>query len=148
MWMVLEMGGWWPYSCWFIRRCFQSGFFSSSFFSVRLVRVHVVLPYSRIDISDKSDFHMIDNLSITVQWFFCEFFFQSGQWDREYTDYIPYPCKKREYLYGTKLYLILMFQFWRSFEYAWHLSCYYSQFHSNRSDSICWIHIHSSYRFV
>ena len=69
--------------------CFQDLFniarsilvqFPSSFFSIRLVSVHVVYTYSRIDtttackklrfiLSDKYDFHLIGNLSIAVHSF-------------------------------------------------------------------------------
>ena len=57
IWMVLEMGGRWPYICCFAGSCFQNLFsiarcilvqFPSSIFSIRLVSVHVVHPYSRI----------------------------------------------------------------------------------------------------
>ena len=85
IWMVLEMGGKWLYSCCFVRCCFQDLFniafsilvqFLSNFFSIHWVSVHIV-EYSRIDttaawkklhfiLSDKFDFHMIDNLSIAV----------------------------------------------------------------------------------
>ena len=52
----------------------------SSFFSIRLVSLHMVHPYNRIDtntdwkkvrfiLSDRSDFHMINNLSIVVHAF-------------------------------------------------------------------------------
>ena len=52
--------------------------FPFSFFSIRLVSVHVVHPYSRTGtiaawkklhflLSDRSDFHIINNLSIAVQ---------------------------------------------------------------------------------
>ena len=84
--MVLEMGGKWPYSCCFVQCCFQDLLniarsilvqFLSSFFSMHLISNHVVHQYSRIDtpttwkklcfiLSDRSDFHMIDNLSIAV----------------------------------------------------------------------------------
>ena len=51
--------------------------FPSSFFSMHFVRIHVVHPYSNIDtvagwkkshsiLSDRSDFHMIDNFLIAV----------------------------------------------------------------------------------
>ena len=86
IWIVLEMGGRWLYSWCFVRCCFQDVFniarnilvqFPSSFFSIRLVSVHVVQPYSKIDLiaawkklhfilSDKFDFCKIDNLSIAV----------------------------------------------------------------------------------
>ena len=79
IWTVLEMESRWPHS-------FQDWFkisgsillhFLSSFFFRRLVSVYVVYPCSRIDTtaakkncvfisSDKSDFHMVDNLSIAV----------------------------------------------------------------------------------
>ena len=88
--MVCEMGG--------MRSCnfcfFWGGYFQdlfktvrstlvsilSSFFSIRFVIVHVVNPCSCIDsvttlekyhfiLSDISDFHMMDNLSIVVQAF-------------------------------------------------------------------------------
>ena len=88
-WMISEIGGKWPYSCCFMEYCFQDLFniarsnlvqFLSSFFSMRLVSVHVVHPYSRINItaawyksqfilSDWSDLHMIDSLSIAVEAF-------------------------------------------------------------------------------
>ena len=80
------MGGWWPYSCCFMGCCFQDLFsivrsilvqFLSSLFSICLVSIHVVHPYNRIDTSDawkklsfissdKSDFHVINNLLIAV----------------------------------------------------------------------------------
>ena len=90
IWMVLEMGGSWPYSCCFVGCFFQDLFnmtrsilvqLRSSFFSIGLVSVHVVHPYSRIDtivawkkcffLSDRFDFHMIENLSIAVHAFAC-----------------------------------------------------------------------------
>ena len=84
IWIVLEMGGRWPYSCCFVACCFQDLFniarriivqLLSSFFSIRLVSVHVVHPYSSMDTTaalkklrfiatDRSDFHWTDNLSI------------------------------------------------------------------------------------
>ena len=89
IWMVLEIGGRWPYTCCFKGCCFQDLFniacsilvqLSSCFFSIHFVSVHVVHPYSRIDtpaalkklrfiLSDRSDFHMINNLSIAVHTF-------------------------------------------------------------------------------
>ena len=86
--MVLEMAGWWPYSC-FIGCCFQDFFtitcsilvqLPSSFFSICAVSVHVVHPYSRIDMTaawkklrfillNRFYFHMTDDLSIAVQFF-------------------------------------------------------------------------------
>ena len=54
---TLEMGARWPYSCCIMGCYFQDLFsitcsilvqFPSSFFSIRLVRVNVVHPYSRI----------------------------------------------------------------------------------------------------
>ena len=85
--MVLEMGGWWAYSYCFVGLCLKDLFNiahrilvqlpSSTFFSIRLVNVHVIHPYSNIDTTpawkklcfillDRSDFHMTDNLSIAV----------------------------------------------------------------------------------
>ena len=81
-----DMWGRWLYSCCFVGCCFQNLFniacsifvqFPSNFFSICLFSVHVVHPYSCRDIttawkklhfilSDKFDFHMIDNLSIAV----------------------------------------------------------------------------------
>ena len=89
IWMVLQMGGWWPYSCCFVGCCFQDLFniahsilvqFLSSFFSICLVSIYVVHPYSKIDIttawkklhfilSDRFDFHMIQKLLIAVHAF-------------------------------------------------------------------------------
>ena len=60
IWIVLEIGGWWPYNCCFAGCCFQDLFniacsilvqFLSSFFSIHLARIHVVHPYSRNDIT-------------------------------------------------------------------------------------------------
>ena len=83
------MGGRWPHSCCFVGCSFQDLFniacsvlaqLSSSFFSERLVSVHVVHPYSRMDtaaawkklrfiLSCRLDFHMTDNLLIAVDAF-------------------------------------------------------------------------------
>ena len=55
IWMVLEMVGWWSYSCCFVGYWFQDLFniarsilvkFSSSHFSIRPVSVYVVHPYN------------------------------------------------------------------------------------------------------
>ena len=84
--MVLEIGGKCSYSCCFVGCCFQDSFsmaysifmkFPSSFFFIRLVGIHVVHPYGRIDTTttwkklcfislDGWDFHMINNLWIVV----------------------------------------------------------------------------------
>ena len=91
IWMVLEIGGKWPYNCCFVGCFFQDLFnigrsifvqFRQVFFSffIRFVSVYVVHPYSRIDTTaawkklhfillDRSDFHMIDNLSIAAHTF-------------------------------------------------------------------------------
>ena len=83
------MGVRWPYSCYFVGCCLQDLFnivrsilvsLPSSFFSIRLVSVPVVHPYSSIDtttawkklrfiLSVRSDFHMTDSLSIAVHAF-------------------------------------------------------------------------------
>ena len=56
--IVFMMGGKWPYSCCFVGCCLQELFniarsifvsLPSSFFSIRLVSVHLVHPYSSID---------------------------------------------------------------------------------------------------
>ena len=84
--IVFVMGGRWPYRYCFVGYCFQDLFniapiilvlLPSSFFSISLVSVHVVHPYSSIDttaawkkllflLSVRSDFHMTDSLSIAV----------------------------------------------------------------------------------
>ena len=83
------MGGKWPYSCYFAGCCFQDFFtfarsnlvqFPSSFLSIRFVTIHVVHPYSYIDtaatwkksrfiLSNRSDFHIINGLSIAIHAF-------------------------------------------------------------------------------
>ena len=83
------MGGRWPYSYCFVGGCFQDLFniahsilvsFPSSFFSMCLVSAHAVHPYSNMDtttawkkmrfiLSDRSNFHMTDSLSIAVHAF-------------------------------------------------------------------------------
>ena len=87
--MVLKMDGRWPYSCCFVGYCLEDVFntarcilvqLAASFFSIRLVSVHVVYLYSSIDttaawkknafyLSDRSYFHMTDSLSIAVHTF-------------------------------------------------------------------------------
>ena len=87
IWMVLVMGGRWPYSCCFVGCCIQDLFkiarsslvrFPSCFFSIRLVSVCVVHPYDRIDSTavwkkfrfiSSDSFGLIDNLSIAVHAF-------------------------------------------------------------------------------
>ena len=58
IWMVLEMGDIWPYSCCFVGWCFQDLFnivrsilvqFPSSFCSICLVSIQLVHPYSSMD---------------------------------------------------------------------------------------------------
>ena len=85
IWIVFEMRGRWPYSC-FVGCYFQDLFniacsilvqLLSSLFSLSFVSIHVVHPYSCMDttaawkkfhfiLSDRSDFHMTNNLSIAV----------------------------------------------------------------------------------
>ena len=77
-WIVFVMGGMWPYSCCFVGCCLQYLFkvacsilvqLPSSFFSIRLVSVHVVHPYNSIDTTVawkklrfiKMNPHMIEN---------------------------------------------------------------------------------------
>ena len=89
IWMVLEMGGRWTYSCCFVGCCFQDLFnmthsileqFLFSFSSICLVSINVVHPYRRNDLtaawkklcfilSNKFDFHMIDNFLKAVHAF-------------------------------------------------------------------------------
>ena len=86
IWMVFMMGGSWPYGCCFVGCCLKDlfcGFLAllpSSFFSIRLVSVHVVYPYSNIDttaagkklcfiLSDRSNFHMTNSISIVFHAF-------------------------------------------------------------------------------
>ena len=87
--IVFVMGGKCPYSWCLVGCCHQELFntalnilvqFPSSFLSSRFVSVHVVHPYSSIDttaawkklrfiLSVRSDFHMIESLSIAVHAF-------------------------------------------------------------------------------
>ena len=89
IWMVFEMGGRWPYICCFVGCCFQDLFniarsilvqLLSCFFSIRLSAsiwcIHKAV-WTRpllgkklcFILSDRSDFHMIDILSIAVHVF-------------------------------------------------------------------------------
>ena len=88
-WIVFVIGGRWPYSWCLVGCCCQDlfriahsilVFLPSSFFSSRFVSVHVVHPYSSIDVtaawkklrfilSVRSDFHIIDSLLIAVHAF-------------------------------------------------------------------------------
>ena len=88
-WIVFIMVGKWPYSCCFVGCCLQDLFsiacsilvyLSSSFFFICLINIHVVHPYSNINmtaawkelrfiLSVRSDFHMTDILSIAVHVF-------------------------------------------------------------------------------
>ena len=87
--IVFVMGGRWPYSCCFVECCLWDLFniacsilalLPSIFFSIRLVSVQVVHPYSSVDttadwkklhfiLSVRSDFHMTDSLSIAAHAF-------------------------------------------------------------------------------
>ena len=88
-WIVFVIGGRWLYSWCLVGCCRQDLFkiarsilvlLASSFFSSRFVCVHVVHPYSSIDVtaawkklrfilSVRSDFHIIDSLLIAVHAF-------------------------------------------------------------------------------
>ena len=89
-WIDFAKGGVWPYSCCFFRVLAPGlvQYFSRHscvitakiFFSIRLVSVHVVHPYSSIDttaiwkkthfiLSVRSNFHVTDSLSIAVHAF-------------------------------------------------------------------------------
>ena len=85
---ICEMEGMWPYSCYFLGRCFRDLFkiarsilvlSPSNYFSIHFVSVHVH-PYSCIDtakawkkslfiLSDRSDSHMVDESTIVVNAF-------------------------------------------------------------------------------
>ena len=86
--IFVHMGGKWLHSHCFVEWCFQDfniAFsilvqFPSSFFLIHFVSIHVVQVYSSIDTTgsrkkfhfillDRSDFNMIDNLSIAVHTF-------------------------------------------------------------------------------
>ena len=93
-WIVFVIGGRWPYSCCFVGCCLQDlsniarsilVYLPSSFFSICLVSVHVMHPYSIINmtaswkkllfiISVRSDFHMTDRVSIAVHAIACRVF--------------------------------------------------------------------------
>ena len=84
--MVCEIGGNWPWSSCFVRRCFEQllktagsilRLFASNFPLLRFATAQVMRPYSSTDITtacqksnyillERSDFHMIDNQSISV----------------------------------------------------------------------------------
>ena len=84
IWIILEMGGRWPYSCSFVGCCFQDLFnmaysilvqLPSSLFFMLFVRVYVLHPYCSMNTttdskklrfisSDRSDFHMTYSQSI------------------------------------------------------------------------------------
>ena len=88
-WIFFVMGGRWPYSWCFVGCCCQDLFniarnilvwLPSSFFSSHFVSIQVVHPYSSIDTTAawkklrfillvRSDFHMINSLSIAVHAF-------------------------------------------------------------------------------
>ena len=88
-WIVFVIGGRWPYSLCLVGCCCQDLFriarsilvqLPSSFFFSRFVSVHVVHPYSSIDVtaawkklrfilSVRSDFHIVDSLLIAVHAF-------------------------------------------------------------------------------
>ena len=83
--IVFVMDAWWLFSCCFVGFCRQDFniarsilvYYPSSFFSIPLFSVHVVLLYSHIDTATgwkklrflllvRSDFHMTDSLSIVI----------------------------------------------------------------------------------
>ena len=87
--MVCVMGGKWPNSCGFVMCCFQGLFeiarsilvyFSLSFFSMHFISADVVHPHSSMNtgtawkkscfiLTDRLNFHMINNLSVVVHTF-------------------------------------------------------------------------------
>ena len=77
--IVFVMGGRWPYSCCFVRCCLQDLFniarsilvyLLSSFSSIRLVSVHVVHPYSSINMTAawKKLFYFIAQVWLPHDW--------------------------------------------------------------------------------
>ena len=89
--MVFETGGRWPHSCCCVGCCYQNLYMTacsilvhllSKLFSTPFVSVHVVHPYSSRDttaawkkwyviLSDTSDLHITNSLSIAVYAFAC-----------------------------------------------------------------------------
>ena len=77
-WIVFVMGGRWPHSYCFVGFCLQDFFniahrilvfLPSSFFSVRLVSVRVVHPYSNIDrCLENTAFHFIGQFWLPYDW--------------------------------------------------------------------------------
>ena len=63
-WMVCEMGGKWSYSCCFVEYLYQDWFKTACCKIVKLPSK--VWKLSRFISSERSDFHMINNLSIAV----------------------------------------------------------------------------------
>ena len=57
-----EIGGWWPYSCCFVRCCLQDLFNTAHSISAAWKKLYFIL-------SDRSDFHLCDSLSIAFQAF-------------------------------------------------------------------------------
>ena len=91
IWLVFEMGGRWQYSGYFVGNCIQDLFniahsilvqLLSSFFSIRLISIHVVLPYSSMDMTtpwkklreifevNKSNFHLTNGYTVLQVLFF------------------------------------------------------------------------------
>ena len=127
-WMVLEVRGQCPFSCCFVGCCFQDlsdlarsilVHFPSSFFSVRFFSVHVVHPYSRIGttvtwkklcfiLSDRCDFHMIDNLSKAVPVFTRRILIPFSVDETLLPMYVYLSTYFRELLFRVKLYPFLL----------------------------------------
>ena len=104
IWMILEMGGRWPYSRCFVGCYFQNLFniaccifeqLLSSFFSILFVSFHIVQPYNKMDsttareklcfiLSNRSDFHMTDRQSITVHAFASRVLMSLSYWDSSF----------------------------------------------------------------
>ena len=89
IWMILEIGSMWPYSCCFVECCFQDLFniapsilvqLLSSFFSGHLVSDHVVHPYSRTDTGlGEIAFYFIGQTSIWLRQSNLNYFKTNGQ---------------------------------------------------------------------
>ena len=107
--MVYKIGRIWPYSRCFVGCRFHDLFriarrilvqFPSNFFYIRLIRVEVVQPCSSTDsttawkkshfiISERSDFHRMDNFSRTCYAFSCSWLWNQISWRNLWTIVLP-----------------------------------------------------------
>ena len=118
IWMVLEMGGRWPYSRCFVGCCFQDLFsiarsilvqFMLIFFSKRFVSVYVIHPYSNIDTNavwKKFRCNLID--STTVHYGDRQFWFQfSVHWTFQKKGCSEYDTKQHRWVWIIPSFLLL-----------------------------------------